>query len=196
MKLIVGLGNPGRQYLRSRHNIGFRIADALADRWSVPLTRMQHEALAGSTVKRNQKIVILKPQTFMNLSGASVAAAVRFYKAQPEDLLVLLDDMALPLGQLRLRATGSAGGHNGLADIIDRLGANEFARLRVGIGAAHPGHAVAHVLGDFTEDEETIVQNAVDHAADATECWLHRGISTAMNQYNLRQTQDNNEQSQ
>ena len=196
MKLIVGLGNPGRQYHRSRHNIGFRIADTLANRWNVLLTRMQHEAFAGSTVKRNQKIVILKPQTYMNLSGASVAAALRFYKAQPEDLLVLLDDMALPLGQLRLRATGSAGGHNGLADIIDRLGTNDFARLRVGIGAAHPGRAVAHVLGDFAEDEETTVQNAVDRAADAAECWLHRGISTAMNQYNLKQTQDDNEQSQ
>jgi PTH1 family peptidyl-tRNA hydrolase len=189
MKLIVGLGNPGRGYERSRHNAGYRVIDALGRRWSVSEARRQHQGVCGSGHVDGEKVVLLKPETYMNLSGASVLSAVQFYKLNVSELLVIVDDMALPLGQLRLRGQGSAGGHNGLADIISRLGTNEWARLRVGIGEGRGG-AVSHVLGEFSEEQETVIAEAIERAADAAGCWVREGLEAAMNRYNARIEQD------
>lgn len=186
MKLIVGLGNPGREYEQSRHNVGFWVVDALARRWSVAVSRRRHEALCGSGVWEQERVALLKPQTYMNRSGQSVAAALGFYQASAGDLLVVVDDMALPLGQLRLRGQGLSGGHHGLADIIERLGREDFSRLRVGIGAAAPGTAVAYVLGRFTREEEAVMTEAVERAAEAAQCWLEKGLEAAMNRYNVK----------
>jgi PTH1 family peptidyl-tRNA hydrolase len=185
MKLIVGLGNPGADYKRSRHNVGFGVVDALARRWSMALTRRQHQARCGGGLRGGQPVVLMQPQTYMNHSGESVAAAVGFYRTELCDLLVIVDDMALPLGRLRLRGSGSAGGHNGLADIVARLGSDGFARLRVGIGAARPGAAVGHVLGSFTAAEQLAMDAATTRAADAAACWLEEGLDTAMNRFNV-----------
>jgi PTH1 family peptidyl-tRNA hydrolase len=187
MKLIVGLGNPGKEYQASRHNIGFSLLDVLADRWSIALTRHKHQGLCGNGLRAGEQVVLLKPQTYMNRSGESVAEAMSFYKATFSELLVVLDDMALPLGKLRLRRDGSAGGHNGLQNIIDRLGGNEFARLRIGIGSAAPGTAVAHVLGDFAKNEKSVIAAALGRAAEAVECWLDKGVNEAMNRYNVKE---------
>ena len=186
MKLIVGLGNPGKQYISSRHNVGFLVIDKLAAKWSVDLSKKKHQGLFGVIVRQDQQIVMLKPQTYMNLSGESVLSALAFYKARLEDLLVIVDDMALPLEQLRIRSRGSAGSHNGLQNIIDRIGDN-FGRLRVGIGSAAPGRAVDHVLGNFFEEEELILDRVIDQAAAAVECWCEEGIDEAMNRFNIRQ---------
>ena len=133
MKLIVGLGNPGTKYLGTRHNLGFAVVDALAKRWAIEMAREKFHAFFGDGAVRNQRVALLKPTTFMNRSGQAVSAAGRFYQAEREDLLVVSDDLALPLGRIRVRGGGSAGSHNGLQDIIDRVGFSDFARLRVGI---------------------------------------------------------------
>jgi len=185
MKLIVGLGNPGKKYVGSRHNVGFLVIDTLAAKWSVDLSKKKHQGLFGAIIRQEQQILLLKPQTYMNLSGESVLSALAFYKARLEDLLVIVDDMALPLEQLRIRPKGSAGGHNGLQNIIDRIGDN-FGRLRVGIGSAAPGRAVDHVLGDFFEEEKLIIDRVIDQAAAAVECWCDEGIDESMNRYNPR----------
>ncbi|MBN2212529.1 MAG: aminoacyl-tRNA hydrolase [Sedimentisphaerales bacterium] len=184
MKLIVGLGNPGRDYVQSRHNVGFDVVNALAARWRVSLNRHKHHALAGEGQVGAEKVMLLQPQTYMNRSGVCVSEAVGFYRLAPADLMVILDDMALTLGRLRLRANGSAGGHNGLADIIDRLGYAEFSRLRIGIGSARPGDAVNHVLGRFSEEDRQWLDRSYALAVEAVECWLIKGIAEAMSQYN------------
>ena len=186
MKLIVGLGNPGKQYRESRHNVGFMVIKDLCRRWGVEASRRKHQGRVGSMVRNDEQILLLQPQTYMNLSGESVAAAVNFYKVEPVDILVILDDMALELGQLRLRPKGSAGGHNGLNDIIIKLGGDDFARLRIGIGTARGAGAIGHVLGQFEKEEKKIIASAVEKAAEAVECWLTEGIGMAMNKYNVR----------
>jgi len=184
MKLIVGLGNPGKQYENSRHNVGFCVVDFLARQWGAALTQRKHHALFASVLRNNEKIALLKPQLFMNCSGTSVVQAVSFYDLRPQDLLVIVDDMALPLGQLRLRPQGSAGGHNGLMDIMEKLGCSDFARLRIGIGPAAPGNAVRHVLGRFQQEEKNFIDHAVKHAAQAVTAWLENDIEQVMTQYN------------
>ena len=183
MKLIVGLGNPGQRYERTRHNVGFRVVDELASRWGIGIGRERFHAWAGDGEIRNQRVLLLKPTTFMNRSGQSVLAAGRFYRSELADLLVVLDDFSLPLGRMRVRPQGSAGSHNGLSDIIERLGTGEFARLRVGIGNA-VGDPAHYVLERFSEGQETVVRRAVLRAADAAECWLENGPEVAMNQFN------------
>jgi len=185
MKLIVGLGNPGSQYKDNRHNVGFGVIDALTRRWEIELSRRKHHARYGSGTHGAEQVILLKPQTYMNNSGSSVAEAVNFYKTAPTDLLVVSDDMALELGQLRLRRQGSAGGHNGLKDIIEKLGCDDFARLRIGIGPAS-FDAVGHVLGAFSPQEKDVVGSAIEKAARAVECWLNEGIDQAMNEYNVK----------
>ncbi|MBN1844243.1 MAG: aminoacyl-tRNA hydrolase [Sedimentisphaerales bacterium] len=181
--LLVGLGNPGRQYETSRHNVGFRVIDLLGRRWRIELTRQKHEGLLGEGRRQQHRIILLKPQTYMNRSGQSVRAAVQFYRVAPQRLLVIVDDFALELGRLRLRTQGSAGGHNGLEDIIAQLG-EEFSRLRVGIGSARPGCAVAHVLGHFAPEEQPLVAGILERAADCAECWLRDGAACAMERFN------------
>jgi PTH1 family peptidyl-tRNA hydrolase len=184
MKLIVGLGNPGRQYENTRHNVGFRVLDELARRHQIDLTRRKFSGVTGSGSIRGEPVLLLKPETYMNLSGRSVREALTFHKLAPPDLLVIVDDMALPLAKLRMREKGSAGGHNGLTSLIQELGSDEFPRLRIGIEAVEGKRMVGHVLGAFTEEEESQIAAAVKRAADAAECWLIEGTPSAMNKFN------------
>jgi len=184
MKLIVGLGNPGKEYKSNRHNIGFSLVDLLGRGWEIELKKRRHHGLYGSGVYGDESVVLLKPQTFMNNSGTCVAEAVNFYKLTPNDLLVVVDDMALPMGQLRLRRGGSAGGHNGLKDIQEKLGTQEFSRLRIGIGPAATVDAISHVLGDFAPQERILIEQALKTSVDAVECWINHGIDETMNRYN------------
>jgi PTH1 family peptidyl-tRNA hydrolase len=183
VKLIVGLGNPGSKYAATRHNVGFRVVDVLAGRWEVSTDKEKHHGWFGRGTIAEQEVSLLKPTTFMNRSGRAVLAAGRFYRLELEDLLVVSDDVALPLGKLRLRRSGSAGGHNGLQDIIDRLGTDDFARLRIGIDSPI-GDQVGHVLSRFSADEEDLISEACQRAADAAECWIAKDIEFAMNRYN------------
>jgi peptidyl-tRNA hydrolase, PTH1 family len=188
VKLVAGLGNPGPRYVESRHNIGFRVVDALAQRWGAAVTRYERhfEALAGEAATGGQRVLLLKPATFMNLSGRSVAAAWRFYKMAPDEVLVVHDDLDLPVGQLRLRGNGSAGGHKGMEDVLRHLGTTDVPRLRIGIGKVQRDATVEYVLSRFEPDERVVVEEAVCEAADAVECWVQRGLDTAMNQFNRR----------
>ncbi len=184
MNLIVGLGNPGRKYTRTRHNVGFRVLDELAGRWRIELSRRRFNGLVGDGRIGDQQVMMLKPLTYMNRSGQSVSEAFNFYKQSLENLLVVYDDMALPTGQLRVRAKGSAGGHKGLSSVIQSLGSDCFPRLRLGIGSSRYGDAVNHVLGGFSQEEEHLMSQAIAWAADAVECWLANGVDETMNRYN------------
>ncbi len=188
MKLIAGLGNPGPRYADSRHNVGFLVVDELARRWRIEVTRYDRhfEGLVGEGPIAGQRCLLLKPATFMNLSGRSVAAVWRFYKLELADLLVVHDDLDLPVGKLRLRSEGSSGGHKGLGDVILQIGSEGFARLRVGIGKVHRAATVEYVLGAFGPQERELMETAVATAADAVESWLRNGIESAMNQFNRR----------
>jgi len=189
MRLIVGLGNPGQKYKGTRHNVGFCCIDELARRWQVELSRRVFHGIGWTGVMRGERVLLLKPGTYMNLSGQSVGEAASFHKVAPSDLLVIVDDMALPTGRLRVRAKGSAGGHNGLSNIIERLGHEDFARVRIGIDQVRGERMVGHVLSPFTEEEDRIMEPAIRRAADAVECWLADGIDTAMNRYNRSEEQ-------
>ena len=184
VKLIVGLGNPGRHYQDNRHNLGFGVVDVLAASWRIEVTEKKHKALYGRGRWQGHSVILLKPQTYMNRSGESVLSAMSFYKVLPNDIFVILDDIALPPGQLRIRQQGSAGGHNGLKDIISRLGRDDICRLRIGIGTAESGQAVEHVLGNFTESEKQKVEDAVQRARGCVEYWLTKGVQEAMTKYN------------
>jgi PTH1 family peptidyl-tRNA hydrolase len=186
MKVICGLGNPGERYRLTRHNVGFRVVDLLADRWALT---GQGRVKDGAAVLEHRlpepagRVLLVKPLKYMNLSGGPLRAAMRQTDADPaSDLLVIADDVDLPLGKLRLRRAGSAGGHNGLRDIIAAFGTSDFARLRVGIGRG--GETVDHVLATFTPDERELATEAIATAADAAERWLRDGIDEAMNAFN------------
>ncbi len=185
MKIVVGLGNPGTKYAGTRHNMGFAVIDVLAERWNIDLTREKFHAWHGDGRIRDQKVVLLKPTTFMNRSGDAVLAAGRFYRLEKEDLLVVYDDWALPLGSIRMRENGSAGSHNGMQHVIERVGFSDFARLRVGIGdpLGNPTH---FVLTRFSEQERLDAEGTVSLSADAAECWIEHGAVTAMNRFNKR----------
>jgi peptidyl-tRNA hydrolase, PTH1 family len=186
MKVICGLGNPGERYRLTRHNVGFRVVDLLADRWGLTgAGRVRDGAAQLEALRPNPigRVLLVKPMKYMNASGAPVRAALRRADADYRtDLLVIADDIDLPLGRIRLRRGGSAGGHNGLRDIIATRGDDEFNRLRVGIGRA--GEAVDHVLSTFKRDEQALASEAIATAADAAELWLRDGIEAAMNAYN------------
>ena len=186
MKVICGLGNPGERYRLTRHNVGFRVVDLLADRWGLTGAGRVREGAAQLEAEGPEpigRVLLVKPMKYMNISGATVRAALRRADAEPaSDLLIVADDVDLPLGRIRLRRGGSAGGHNGLRDIIAALGGNEFNRLRVGIGRA--GETVDHVLSTFRKDERELATEAIATAADAAELWLAEGIEAAMNAYN------------
>jgi len=186
MKVICGLGNPGDRYRLTRHNVGFRVVDLLADRWGLTGKGRIRDGGALLEARRPEpvsQVLLVKPMRFMNASGGPLRAALRQTSAEVEDdLLVVADDIDLPLGRIRLRRAGSAGGHNGLRDIIAALGTNEFARLRVGIGRS--GEAVDHVLATFRAAERDLATEAIATAADAVERWLVAGIEEAMNEYN------------
>jgi peptidyl-tRNA hydrolase, PTH1 family len=185
MKLIVGLGNPGGKYNQTRHNVGFEVAGKLAKRFaaSPPRARFQGEIVEATIA--GQKTLILTPLTYMNASGGSVLASRDFYKIENENILVVCDDFALPLAKLRLRAKGSSGGQNGLADILRRLGTEEIPRLRIGIGIPLPGRdPAAYVLSRFTSEEQPEIAAAIERAAEAAAAWVELGLAAAMNRYN------------
>lgn len=196
MKLIVGLGNPGRQYVGTRHNIGFEAVDALAGRlgWisrEGDFERLGRTAFDGLTLDgvmplgANEKLILLKPMTYMNLSGKAVAAAVNFYQLPLADLMVVLDDMALPAGKLRMRPGGSSGGHNGLSDIERMLGTSKYPRLRIGIDAPPPMmEGRDYVLGKFTSEQRKAIEPAIERAGAALTTWIDKGIEAAMSQFN------------
>ena len=201
MKMIVGLGNPGPQYARNRHNIGFQVVDLLARRHGIPLSRAKFNALFGvGTINcsqllesrrlpkesaAGQRVLVVRPLTFMNLSGRSVAPIARFHRIEPQDIFVVYDELDLPSGKLRLRPFGGSGGHNGMKSLIQQLGTDQFPRARVGIGRPHtPMSSADYVLQNFSVEEETVFETLRPRIADAVESWLFYGIDLAMNRFN------------
>ena len=183
-KLIVGLGNPGRKYAGNRHNVGFQCLDRLAKAWGLSFGRRKRKALLAQGEIAGLKVILAKPQTFMNLSGEAVERLARFYKLPPESTLVIYDDLDLPVGKIRLRPEGGSGGHKGMKSIIEHLGANGFPRLRVGIGRPPHGDPVDYVLEDFAPYELIVIERAYERVVSAVELWLVEGIAAAMNSYN------------
>lgn len=183
MKVIVGLGNPGSRYVGTRHNIGFEVIDWIAAGPGTGPFRKKFEAQVAELNYGSETVLLVKPETFMNLSGRSVRAAVDFYKLAPADVMVICDDMALPVGKLRIRGTGGNGGHNGLRNIELQLGTEDYARLRIGVGAREMA-GVDHVLGKFKPGERPSVEKAVERAAEAVLVWVKEGITVCMNRYN------------
>lgn len=191
MYIIAGLGNPTKEYDRTRHNVGFSVIDVLADRYRIDVSERKHKALCGRGVIEGQKVVLMKPQTFMNLSGESIRAAVDFYKVEPEDIIIIYDDVSLEPGQLRIRLKGSAGGHNGIKNIIAHLGTQEFPRIKVGVGEKPPRmDLAAYVLSRFSQGEQKLMDDAFSEAAGAAVMMMTDGADRAMNHYNTKKKED------
>ena len=189
MFLIVGLGNPTKQYEKTRHNIGFDVMDALADKYNISISENKHKALCGKGVIEGMKVVLAKPQTYMNLSGESISGFLKFFDIDPaKELIVICDDIALDVGRIRVRQKGSAGGHNGLKNIISHLqGSNEFLRVRVGVGdKPENGDLVNHVLGRFSGKETEAISQAMDKAALAAIDLLTQEVGEVMSRYNRK----------
>ena len=187
MYLIAGLGNPTREYEKTRHNVGFSVSDVLADKYNIDVSDRKHKALCGKGVIEGEKVLLLKPQTFMNLSGESIREAVDYYKIDPEDIIVIYDDISLDPGQLRIRLKGSAGGHNGIKNIIAHLGTQEFPRIKVGVGAKPPKMDLAdYVLSRFGAEEQKLMDEAFGEAAEAAVMMMTTGAERAMNHYNAK----------
>lgn len=184
IRLVVGLGNPGAEYAGTRHNVGFEVIERLASRHQIAVRRRMLRAVLGDGLIEGRRVLLARPMTYMNLSGEAVAAIARMHKIAPSEILVIVDDMALPIGRLRLRLKGSSGGHNGLESIQRHLRTEEYPRLRVGVGSAQPGRMVDHVLGRFRADERAIIEEAIERAADAVEMALRENFEKAMNHYN------------
>ena len=184
--LVVGLGNPGDKYENTRHNVGFLTVDQIAEQLRVPVQKLKYRALTNTVELGGQKVLLMKPVTYMNLSGEAVGEAARFYKIPPEHVLVISDDVSLPLGRLRVRKGGSAGGHNGLKSIIQHLGTDQFPRVKIGVGEKpHPDYDMADwVLSKFTGEDLKTITAAVERAAKAVECLIAEGPDKAMNRFN------------
>lgn len=192
MYIIAGLGNPGRQYEHTRHNTGFDAIDCLADRYGISFDMKKFKGLCGTGIIEGQKVLLLKPQTFMNLSGESIREACTFYKTDPEEeLIVLYDDISLPPGQLRIRKKGSAGGHNGIKNIIAQLGTQVFKRIKIGVGEKPAEYdLVDYVLGHFTREDRVTMDAACKDAAEAAARLLYEDPDVVMNQFNTRKERD------
>lgn len=188
MFLIAGLGNQDKKYEKTRHNIGFDTVDALAEKYNISITEKKHKALCGSGVIEGVKVILAKPQTYMNLSGESIAEIVNFYKLDPEsEMLIIFDDISLAPGNIRVRKKGSAGGHNGIKSIISSVGTSNFMRIKVGVGEKPQGWDLAdHVLGRFSSGDRKLVDEAIEFAADAVEKIITDGPDAAMNEYNRK----------
>lgn len=182
--LVVGLGNPGPAYAKTRHNVGFQVLDLLAERHGGSFKRGRANSHTAEIRLGGRRVVLAKPQTWMNLSGEAVQPLLQWYKLPPERLIVVYDDSDLPLGRIRIREQGSAGGHNGVKSVIQRLCTNAFPRVRVGIGARANADQVSHVLGQFRRDEEPVIAEARERAADAVEAIVAEGVVAAMNRFN------------
>ena len=188
MYIIAGLGNPGGKYEKTKHNMGFQVIDLLADKYHIEMNQKKHKAICGTGIIEGVKVLLLKPQTFMNLSGESIRDAVDFYKIDPEtELIVIYDDIDLEPGQLRIRKQGSAGGHNGIKDIIRQLGTEKFLRIKVGVGAKPKGWDLAdYVLGRFSDEDRKKVNDAIEDAIGAVSMILRGETDQAMNCYNAK----------
>lgn len=184
--MIVGLGNPGRQYDKTRHNVGFRTLDLLASQFGIKIDKAKCKSLLGTATVDGEKLLLVKPQTYMNNSGQAVLLASQFYKISPEHIIVLSDDISLPIGKIRVRAEGSAGGHNGLKSIIAELGSQAFPRVRIGVGEKpHPDYDLADwVLSNFSAQEEKLLAPAIDNAAGAVTELIRNGVQSAAAAYN------------
>ena len=192
MILIVGLGNPGKQYEHTRHNVGFDVIDVMADKYNISVTEKKHKALCGKGIIEGQKVVLAKPQTFMNLSGESVAELLNFYKSDPEtELIVIFDDFSLAPGNIRVRKKGSAGGHNGIKSIISSVGTSNFMRIKVGVGEKPQGWDLAdHVLGRFSGEDRARVEEAIRDAEDAAVLMIQGEADKAMNDFNAKKQEN------
>ena len=187
MYVIAGLGNPGLKYEKTRHNVGFQVIDRLAEKYHIDMKLKRHRAVCGTGMIEGTRVLLMKPQTFMNLSGESIRAAADFYKVEPEDILIIYDDISLDPGMLRIRKKGSAGGHNGIKSIISHLGCDTFPRIRVGIGGEkHPGQDLAdYVLGHFSGEEKEKLDEALENVVKAAELIAMDEIDEAMNRYSV-----------
>lgn len=187
MYLIVGLGNPTKQYEGTRHNIGFDVIERLSDVHQISLNIKEHKAICGKGLLGVEKVLLMQPMTYMNLSGEAVRSAMDYYKITNEELIVIYDDISLDVGQLRIRKKGSAGGHNGIKNIIQHLGTDEFMRIKVGVGNKPEGWDLAdYVLGRFSKEESDQVEEAIGHAAEACKMIINETIQAAMNEYNKK----------
>ncbi len=186
IKLIAGLGNPGARYAKSRHNVGFMVADRFANAHEMKFLRRRFNADVAEGEVAGTRVMVIKPRTFMNSSGEAVGKFFAFYKVAPHDLLVIYDDLDLPLGRLRLRSRGSAGGHHGMESIIASIGTTDFPRVRIGIGRPNPDADIDHVLGEFGPDELRVMDETLERAARGVDAWLTDGIAKAMNEFNSR----------
>ncbi|MFC4403575.1 aminoacyl-tRNA hydrolase [Gracilibacillus xinjiangensis] len=185
MKCIVGLGNPGRKYEKTRHNAGFMVIDYLLERHNWKLEKQKFNGLYTMETWEDEKVILLEPQTFMNLSGECLRPLMDFYQLEPEDVVVIYDDLDLPLGKVKLRQTGGHGGHNGVRSIIDHLGTKQFNRIRFGIGRpVQPIPVIDYVLGKFSADEQAALDDSIEHAANALEAWMRDSFQKVMNDYN------------
>ncbi|WAA09483.1 aminoacyl-tRNA hydrolase [Fervidibacillus albus] len=185
MKLIVGLGNPGRKYEETRHNVGFQVIDELSTRFNLPLKNSKFRALMEKGVVNGQKVLLMKPLTYMNLSGEAIAPVMNYFDIPASNLLVIYDEMDLPVGKIRLRYKGSAGGHNGVKSIIQHIGTEQFNRIRIGVGKPQPGMStVNHVLGTFSPSDRQIIRGMIQTSADACEMWLDSPFMDVMNKFN------------
>ena len=191
MKIIAGLGNPGLKYAGTRHNMGFSVITELADRYNIRIDRAECKALTGRVIIKGEKVLLAMPQTFMNLSGEAVSQLLNYYKCTPEDLIVIYDDIDLDVGSVRIREKGSAGGHNGMKNIIQMIGTSEFDRIKLGVGHKPEGWDLAdHVLGTFTKDQADIMAGAFIDAANAVVSIMNDGVDAAMNTYNRSKKED------
>lgn len=195
MFLIVGLGNPEKKYDKTRHNIGFDTIDALADKYNISMNEKKHKALCGTGVIDGVKVLLAKPQTYMNLSGDSVAEIVNFYKIDPEEeMIVIFDDISLAPGNIRVRKKGSAGGHNGIKSIIARTGTQNFMRIKVGVGEKPAGWDLAdHVLGHFSREDRALVEDAIKDAEAAAVLMMQGQVDKAMNDFNAKNRRTQNQ---
>lgn len=189
MYVIAGLGNPGRDYVNTRHNIGFDVIDVIAEKEHISVTEKKHKALIGKGIIAGQKVILVKPQTFMNLSGESIRSILDYYKVdETQELLVISDDISLSVGQIRIRKKGSAGGHNGLKNIIAHLGHDTFQRIKMGVGEKPSGYdLIDYVLGHFDKKDRELMDQAAEKAADAIRVILSEGTDAAMNLYNRKE---------
>lgn len=183
MFLIVGLGNPGKEYDGTRHNIGFAAVDYIADKYNIELNRIKFKGVFGEGLINGKKVILLKPTTYMNLSGESIREVINFYKIQNEEIIVIYDDISLEVGRLRIREKGSHGGHNGIKSIISNLGSDIFPRIKIGVGAPK-GNLVSHVLGKFSDDEIEILRETIKASAEAVEIMIKTDTKEAMNKLN------------
>lgn len=191
MYIIAGLGNPTKEYDKTRHNVGFEVIDRLADRYDIDVSERKHRAFCGKGMIEGQKVLLVKPQTFMNLSGESLRSVVDYYKVMPEELVVIYDDISLSPGQLRIRLKGSAGGHNGIKNIIAHLGTQEFPRIKVGVGAKPPRMDLKdYVLSRFSKGEQELMDEAFQEAAQAVAMMIGEGADRAMNHFNTKKKEE------